>query len=360
MKLTKYLKSMVYEQYYAAQKRLVNKVFNKYALWSKTAKVLGLSKDALRRLEWIIYYYEKADKNASLTCRHFHIHRSQWYYWFKRFDEKNLRTLEDNDRAPRNTRQKEYTPLQYGRIVKLRKKYLRYGKKKLYTIYRQIYPADLTISEWKVQCIIEVAGLYYNAKKQGKINRKRKRAKAKKRIAELKQKHQTGYLICLDTIVKYWNGQKRYILTAIDKHAKIAFARMYSSHSSLSTEDFLNRLHYLLDGNIQNVQTDNGSEFQKHFERGCQRLKLNRYYSRVRTPKDNGSNERFNRTLQEEFIAFGNMTDDVVLFNQKLSEWLVEYNFNRPHQSLDYLSPIQFVQKYGKVSEMWSSSTNIA
>lgn len=347
---------MVYEQYRVAQKRL-NISFNKYELWQKTAKVLNLSKEALRRLEWIIYYYEKADKNASLTCRHFHIHRSQWYYWFKRFDEKNLRTLEDSDRAPKHTRQKEYTHLQYERIVKLRKQHLRYGKKKLYTIYRQSYPEDISISEWKVQCIIEKSGIYYHAQKQAKINQKRQRSQTKKRITELKKKPKTGFLICLDTIVKYWNGQKRYILTAVDKYAKIAFARMYNSHSSLAAEDFLNRVHYLLDGHIENIQTDNGSEFQKHFERGCRRLKLNRYYSRVRTPTDNPNNERFNRTLQEEFIAFGNMTDDVVLFNQKLADWLIEYNFNRPHQSLDYLSPIQFAQKYGKVSEMWSSST---
>jgi hypothetical protein len=146
---------MVFEQYRANQKRLKDRVFNKYALWRKTACALGLSKDSLRRLEWVIYYYEKTDKNASLTCRHFHIYRSQWYYWFKRFDEKNLRTLEDGDRAPKNTRQKEYTPTQYERIVKLRRRYLRYGKKKLYTIYKQLYPTDLSISEWKVQCIIQ-------------------------------------------------------------------------------------------------------------------------------------------------------------------------------------------------------------
>jgi len=266
--------------------------------------------------------------------------------------------LADNDRAPKHTRQKEYTPLQYERIVKLRKQHLRCGKTKLHILYRQLYPVDANISEWKVQCIIQSAGLYYNAQKQGKINRKRKRANVKKRITELKQKPKLGYLICLDSIVRYWCGKKRYILTAIDKHAKIAFARMYNSHSFLTAEDFLNRLHYLLDGQIQNIQTDNDSEFQKHFERGCRKLKLDRYYSRVRTPKDNGSNERFNRTLQEEFIAFGNMTNDTILFNQKLADWLVEYNYHRPHQSLDYLSPIQFAQKYGRVSEMWSSSTH--
>jgi len=134
---------------------------------------------------------------------------------------------------------------------------------------------------------------------------------------------------------------------------------MYIKHSSLTTQDFLLRLYYLLDGNMLNAQTDNGAEFIKYFDKTCHNLKLNRYFSRVSTSQDNGTNERFNRTLQDEFIRLGNMIDDVELFNQKLATWLVEYNFNRPHQSLDYLTPIEFAQKYGKVSEMWSSSTSI-
>ena len=185
---------MVYEQYRVAQKRL-NISFNKYELWQKTAKVLNLSKEALRRLEWIIYYYEKADQNTSLTCRHFHIYRSQWYYWFKRFDETNLRTLEDESRAPNHTRQKEYTPLQYERMVKLRRQYIRYGKTKLFKLYQKLYPSDITMSEWKAQCIIQRAGIYYHAQKQAKINRKRQKSQKKKRITELKKKPKTGFLI---------------------------------------------------------------------------------------------------------------------------------------------------------------------
>jgi transposase InsO family protein len=76
-------------------------------------------------------------------------------------------------------------------------------------------------------------------------------------------------------------------------------------------------------------------------------------------PKDNPECERFNRTLQEEFIALGNMTENVDLFNRKLTEWLIEYNFRRPHQALDYLTPIEFTQKYSKVSKMYSSNTSI-
>jgi len=62
---------------------------------------------------------------------------------------------------------------------------------------------------------------------------------------------------------------KSYILTAIDKHVKIAYARMYQKHSSLASKDFLQRLYHLLDGNLANLQTDNESEFLEHFEQTC-------------------------------------------------------------------------------------------
>lgn len=356
MKLTKYLKSMIYDNYRAVCKQLSLPV-NKYELWTKTAKSLGLSKKAQLRLSWIIYYYTKTDKNTSLTCRHFGIHRSQWYYWFKRFDATNLTSLEDKSSAPHKTREKEYTPLQYARVVKLRKKYIKYGKAKIFKIYQRYHPDDKELSEWNTQCIIENSGIYYQPAKKDKIQAKRKRAQAKKRITELKKKPKTSYLICLDSIVKWWHGKKRYIITAIDKYGKLAYARMYAKHSSLSAQDFLLRLDYLLDKKIENIQTDNGSEFAKHFNTACLKLGLNRYYSRVRTPTDNPDNERFNRTLKEEFIQMGNMTDDVELFNRRLTEWLIEYNFNRPHQTLECLTPIEFNQKYMKVSERWSSNT---
>jgi len=105
MKLIKGIKSMVYDNYRTACKKL-NLPINKYDLWLKTAQALGLSKKAKHRLNWIIYYYTKANKNASLTCRHFGLLRSQWYYWFSRFNEKDLTSLEDKSSAPHKTRKK--------------------------------------------------------------------------------------------------------------------------------------------------------------------------------------------------------------------------------------------------------------
>ena len=133
---------------------------------------------------------------------------------------------------------------------------------------------------------------------------------------------------------------------------------MYTTHSSLSAKDFLHRLHLLLDGRIENIQTDNGSEFHKHFDEACQSLGLEHYWSRVKTPKDNAVNERFNRTLQDEFLSLGNMTADTTEFNRRVTEWLIEYNFRRPHQALNYMPPMNFTFKYHKVLPMYPSSTN--
>lgn len=349
---------MLYDNYRRMVKRLNSHVFDRYANWRKRAELSGLSREARQRLEWIIYYYTTAGRNARLTCRHFGIAPKTFYKWFDRFSETNLGGLEDESKAPKNTRKKEYTSVQYLRVIELRKQYIRYGKMKLLKLYRDRYPDDLNISSWKIQCIIERANIYYHPQKQARINRKRVLSQKRKKITDLKMKKIKGFLLCLDTVTLYWMGQKRYIITALDKWTKVAFARMYKTHSSCNARDFLYRLHYLLDGKIENIQTDNGSEFKGYFDQGCAKLKLPHYHSRVKTPKDNPDNERFNRTLQEEFINMGNMTDDTELFNRKLTEWLIHYNFQRPHQTLDYMPPINFTFKYHNVLPMYPSSTS--
>jgi len=311
-----------------------------------------LSGQAKLRLQWMDYYQKT--KNVSLTCRHFGISRKTFYKWQKRYNPDNLLTLEDDSRAPINRRQPEITSEQELRIIRLRKKYLRYSKIKLAKIYLREYHEP--ISSWKIQRVIQEYQLYFNPRKTAKITKKRLKAVKKKRITELKKKPKNGFLVCLDTIEIRWNNLKRYIFTAIDYYSKVAFARMYQKANSYNAADFLNRLLYLVNGQIENLQTDNGSEFQKYFNQACQKLSLERYYNRPRTPKDNPVNERFNKTLKDEFIGLSNFTSDVIQFNKNLTEWLIEYNFKRPHESLNYETPIKF-NNLVKVLPMYPSST---
>ncbi len=333
---------------------VINDLLPLYEIMSYLQRTSSLSKQAKLRIKWFDYY--RKHKNVSMVCRYFGISRKTFYKWKQRYDPKNLATLEDHSKTPLRKRQREITPEQLQRIIKLRKQFIRYGKIKLGLRYQNIY--NESISSWKIQKVIEEFDLYHNPSKTARIRQKRQRALKKKRITELKHREQrAGFLLCLDVIVIYWNGLKRHIFTAIDRCSKAAFARMYTNANSYNAQDFLYRLNYLLDNRIDNLQTDNGSEFEKFFSQACQKLQIERYYSRPRTPKDNPVNERFNRTLEQEFIQLGNFTPDTNQFNKELTEWLIEYNFRRPHQSLDYETPINFTQKQLRVLPMWSSRT---
>src|SRR3989344_5557443 len=269
---------MVYENY-ARSMAYLRSPFDKHANWRKQAELLRLSKEAKQRLDWLVYYEAKADKNASKTCRHFSIAPKVFYTWKNRFDGQNLRLLESKSKAPIRKRRRAIASEEESRIVALRKQHIRWGKMKLERLYKNIY--GTTISSWKIQYTIHKYKLYYHPKKNEKLQAKRKRSQKKKRITEL----------------------------------------------------------------------------NKEFVSACQELNLTQYWSRTHTPKDNPVDERFNRTLKEEFIQLGNYTDDVLTFNQRLTEWLIEYTFIRPHQTLGYDTPWEFYQKTAKVLPMYSSRT---
>ncbi len=313
----------------------------------------SLSKSAKQHLAWMDHHQRSG--NIAQTCRYFGIAPKTFHKWRNRYNPHDLATLEDLSKSPKRTRHWEVTREEERRILALRTRHIRYGKIKLAVIYKTIYGE--AVSSWKIQRVIQKHQLYFHPKKNKFTQAKRARSGLKKRITELKKEPRSGFLIAVDTIVLHVYGQRRYILTGIDVYGKVAFARMYPGHGSAYAADFLKRMHYLLDGKIENIQTDNGSEFAKYFVRAAETLKLTHYHSRVRTPKDNPVDERFNRTLQDEFIALGYLTNDCGIFNKELTEWLVEYNFHRPHQTLQYLTPIDFNIKYLKVLPMYPSST---
>jgi transposase InsO family protein len=327
---------------------------DKWQRLREAARAKGLSRDARKRLEWFLWYETIGQRNARATCRHFGIAPKIFYFWQKRFDEKHLEVLEERSRRPHHLRPTTLTTDEELRIRELRKEYLCYSKLKLAILYKERY--GVPISSWKIQQVIQRYKLYPNPKRAENTAKKRQRAVAKKRITELVKEPATGFLFCLDTIVLHW-GAKRYILTAIDRHSRLAYARMYTTHSSLNAADFLRRLHLLVDGRMVHVQTDNGSEFHKHFETAIAELELQHWWSRVRTPKDNAVLERFNRTIQEEFIQQGNAYVDIQAFNARLTEWLVEYDFHRPHMALGYRRPIEIACGDEKALPMYSSRT---
>lgn len=331
--------------------------------WHKI-RLLGrkhLSSQALLKLEWIIFYQTLGKKNTTSTAKHFGITRKTLHKWLARFKKQDVFGLEELSKRPRKTRTRAISLLQRIRIKKLRTKYPLYGKMKLVGIYRNDYGE--TLSSWKIQKCIEEDNLYFHLPDILKKRKRRRKSIKRQKITALVKQHKAHFLWHVDTVVlTLAGGGYRYLLTAIDDVAKMAYARLYVTHTSRGAKDFLERLLYVTDNKIQNMHHDNGSEFLKEFQQACDTLHIPQWYSRPHTPKDNAVLERFNRTIQEEFIAVTD-TDPLFLedFNNKLTDWLIEYNFHRPHQALAYQTPLQYLDMYyqEKVSPIYSSRTSI-
>lgn len=319
-----------------------------------------LSSLAQLKLEWIISYHTVFEENATRTALHFGISRKTFHKYLSRFSEKDLSSLEEHSRAPGKKREWMVSLVEEKQIKELRKEYLTLGKRKLKVLYQERY--GKIISTWKIERVVRKYQLYADKAQHQHIVQSRHKNQRKQRIHQVrktKQFTQFGSLWHVDAIIIWWYGQRRIIFTAIDEVTRIAYARVYKTNSAVFATDFLNRLILLSNGTISLIHSDNGSEFDGGFKQACEKLKIHQIYSRAYTPKDNALLERFNRTIQEEWLEFSVQgLDDIQFTNNELTDWLVFYNNVRPHQALDYKTPLQYAQdNFFKVLPMWSAST---
>jgi transposase InsO family protein len=160
-------------------------------------------------------------------------------------------------------------------------------------------------------------------------------------------------LWAVDTIERIRDGMRRYVMSFIDPNTRIAFAVALPSKSSANTAKALDALLQGLYPEEQESNptlkrslaflSDNGSEFKKYFDALLKHHQLTHYWTYPRCPKMNAHNERFNRTLQEQFVEYHEelLFSDINAFNRKLAEWIVQYNTIIPHHSLNLVSPLQ-------------------
>lgn len=186
------------------------------------------------------------------------------------------------------------------------------------------------------------------------------RERVQKRKKKLRRPR--GYRVLeTDTVVRFIDGIKRYILTGVDTERRTAFAACYTNHGSASAADFLTKTYAVLPDCPRAVQTDNGSEFALHFERACRDENIAHFHTYPKSPKMNAHVERFNRTLNEEFLRFNRalLRDDVRAFNNKLVDWLLWYNAERPHYALGQVAPFRFMMSSLPAQEcqMWWTYT---
>ena len=122
--------------YFKVQKKVI--IPDKWILLRKLGRD-KLSLPAQLKLEWIIFYYTTGNHNAKLTANQLSISRKTLHKWLKRFDDTNLKTMEEKTRKPKELRSWMVSYTEEERIINLRKKNMEFGKKKLKRIYFREY-----------------------------------------------------------------------------------------------------------------------------------------------------------------------------------------------------------------------------
>lgn len=316
--------------------------------WERTLRFRHMrnQKEVERRTR-ILSFWEKHGDTA--TSEAFAVSRRTLFRWqaVLRREHGNLNALDPKSTAPKQKRHRRYPSGFTERVIALRTAHPRLGKEKLTSLLRD---QGFSVS------VSFVGRTLTNLKKRGLLpfpvrlslygrsgNVIERRVKPKKKLRRPK-----GYRVLeADTVVRFIDGTKRYILTGIDTEKRTAFAAAYTNHGSRSAADFLRKTRVALPDCPSSLQTDNGSEFALHFSAAIGELGLTHFHTYPRSPKMNAHVERFNRTLDEEFLQ-GNralLRDDVRAFNDKLIDWLLWYNGERPHHALGQVSPFRAMMR---------------
>ena len=305
-----------------------------------------LSKKARQRLKWFDYYRSRG-YNAHLTCRHFDISPQTFYRWKRRYDPRHLGSLEDRSHRPRHVRQPTYSLELVEAVLKLREEYPRWGKDKLVVL----------LGEKEISCSASTAGRIIRKLKEGGVLREpvpnhisaRKRQR-RRPYAIRKPKDYgislVGDLVQLDTLdVRPLPGVLLKHFTAHDVISRWNIISVYSRATANTATDFLDTLEKRMPFPVKAIQVDGGSEFEAIFEEECQRRGIKLFVLPPRSPKLNGAVERAHRTHTEEFYEVTDSSFGLAELREELLEWEQVYNTIRPHQALDYVTPLKFLEQ---------------
>ena len=156
-----------------------------------------------------------------------------------------------------------------------------------------------------------------------------------------------GELIQTDTVhyVNPLNHSKMYIYTVIDLYTRMAYAKISPNLSEKGAAETIFEAQKFMSFPFKMVQSDNGAEFQNHFQGRLNSKGIKTRHSRVRHPNDDAHIERFNRTLRKECIGQYNPNKNINYIDHKLNRFIRYYNYDRIHLGIGLKTPYEVLQR---------------
>lgn len=314
-----------------------------YALMRSWATLNGFEENDVAKFRFtVLKHYHQYGWKAAVSA--FGVPKSTLFGWKRIYEKsgKKLNSLVPVSTRPHRTRLMVTDHRMVEFIRSMREEFGSVSKYKL-RIFLDEYAKSLGISGYGYQKIAKIIkrNHYFFEKPT-----KQKHHVLKVRLKSHPRETLPGYLE-MDSVAIWVLGRKLYFITVIDVVTRFAWVKLTFSLSSaqakLALEEF--RKQYQLP--IRIVQTDNGTEFLKEFDQYLNQQGILHQFIYFKSPKINGVVERFNRTIQDEFLNRSDelYTQDWEKLNQKLISYITWYNTQRPHYSLNYLSPTQYLNQ---------------
>jgi putative transposase len=310
----------------------------------------SLSREAKKRLAWMEHYHKCA--NASLTCRYFGIARETFYRWKRRYNPRDLTSLEDRSSRPDRRRSPTWTIGEVEAVRRLRQTYPRWGKDKLALMLKR-EGMELSVSRvGRILSYLKARGIVREPIRAIKARVRRWKRPYGVRKPKDYQVEAPGDLVQLDTLdVRPEPGVALKQFTARDVFSRWDCLELAREARASTARRLLGPILHRMPFAVRAIQVDGGSEFMAEFEEECKERGIALFVLPPRSPKLNGHVERANRTHTEEFYHCSSANPTVVELGAELRDWERVYNTVRPHQALGYLTPKQFLDQYYREHE---------
>jgi transposase InsO family protein len=292
-------------------------------------------------------FYRKTG-NVALTCRHFGISRQTFYRWLKRYEPLDLISLEERSHCPHRRRQPTWSFLLARKVLTLRLRFPRWGKDKLAVLLRQQGERVSTSMVGRILHQLKRSGQLVEPPRHAVPGSRRPLRPRPYAVRKPRQYavSRPGDMVQVDTLdVRPVPGVVFKQFTARDVVSRWDVIQAHGRATAYAATQFLDTLLHRMPFPIRALQVDGGSEFAAEFEQACQQRGLHLFVLPPRSPKLNGAVERANRTHTEEFYQVTACSLEMKKLNRELRQWEKIYNTVRPHQSLGYLTPHQFLSQ---------------
>lgn len=275
------------------------------------------------QLAWNMYQENIPVNRIAKRCD---IHRATAYRWIKRFKTCGLKRTLEIHKGSKTRRRKRLDPVIKKRIYELRRYHKNCCGQKIQKYLERDYGYKVSLAT-----IYRVLGERY------KLTSKYRKKKAYGKVPVGKKPRE---VIQVDTV----DFGEIYAYTFVDTYTREIEVIMRPTLESYDGKIAL--MHAMKTyKKVKILQTDGGSEFEKHFVQVVERYAKNHRVSRPYKKNEQAYIESFNRSLRKECLGWRKYRrEELFEVQKKVDEYKRYYHEERLHIGLNYQTPKEHLQ----------------